>query len=114
MTREEWKAFTHSIRADARAFLDIHGGFPCFTRHFHHNSEEWSLTRSRQDGVRWTTNLRKSLIRQRAWRGLSARALNECREYHADYKSGWKSKLTARRAIRISVAEAKAWREAAA
>lgn len=111
MNRTEWKAFHHSIRADARAFRESHGGYPCFTRHLTHNGEEWSFTRARNEGIRWTSHLRKSLIRQRAWRGLSARALNECREYHDDYKRSWKSKHMSRRAIRSAVEEARAIRE---
>ena len=39
MQRVEWKAFHHSIRHDARAFRDSHGGFPCFTRRLVHNGE---------------------------------------------------------------------------
>lgn len=51
MHRAEWKAFHHSIRQDARAFRESHGGFPCFTRRFVHNGEEWSFTRARNDGM---------------------------------------------------------------
>lgn len=51
MQRAEWKAFHHSIRQDARTFRNSHGGFPCFTRRFFHNGEEWSFTRARNDGV---------------------------------------------------------------
>ena len=40
MHRAEWKAFHHAIRHDARAFREIHGGYPCFTRRLTHNGEE--------------------------------------------------------------------------
>ena len=111
MTRNDWKAFHHAIRADARAFRESHGGYPCFTRHLQHNGEEWSFTRRTEDGRRWESRLRKTLIRQRAWRGLSARALNECRDYHRDYRSAWKGKRMALIAIRSAVEEARATRE---
>lgn len=62
MNRVQWRAFHHAIRHDAWAFREIHGGYPCFTRRLTHNGEEWSFTRVRNDGARWVSYLRKSLI----------------------------------------------------
>ena len=115
MNRTEWKAFHHSIRADARAFQKQHGGFPCFTRHLTHNGTEWSITRrteNRHGG--WQTNLRTTLLRQRAWQALAARALNECQEYHAEIKRSRNFRnpnAIQRRAIRSAVEEARTTRE---
>lgn len=64
MTRDEWKALSHSIRADARAFKEAHGGYPCFVRHFMHNGAEWTITRYR-DFPKWRTYMRQTIIRRR-------------------------------------------------
>lgn len=46
MTRDQWKAFFHSIRADVRAFRRQYGGWPCFSRVFHAQGNRWHLERS--------------------------------------------------------------------
>jgi hypothetical protein len=46
MTRAEWKAFHHSIRADVRALRLQYGGWPCFSRVFHNGAQRWHFERS--------------------------------------------------------------------
>lgn len=113
MTRDEWNAFHHSIRADARAFRDSHGGYPCFTRHLTHNGEEWSFTRARNDGIRWTSHLRKSLIRQRPAGGKIADELDTARDHcRAMRGAPWTAALH-KRGMRLAIRIAREIRTAA-
>ena len=110
MHSAEWKAFHHSIRYEARAFRESHGGFPCFTRRFVHNGEEWSFTRSRDDGRRWTRHLRKSLIRERGWREHHASEMNDLPHWHRKLRREPWTRTACRRAIRTAVRCARDWR----
>ena len=83
MNRTEWKAFCHSLRADARAFAAKHGGYPTMTRHFSHEGEEWSFTRLRSDNGRWVSYIRKSLIRERSLMERVMSELNDAPFYRA-------------------------------
>jgi hypothetical protein len=95
MNRAEWKAFYHSIRHDAWAFRESHGGYPCFsfTRRLTHNGEEWSFTRVRNDGGPWISYLRKSVIRERTWREKHASEMNDLPHCHRKLRAspgpGW-------------------------
>ncbi|HMT45502.1 MAG TPA: hypothetical protein PKE59_00140 [Novosphingobium sp.] len=113
MNRTEWKAFHHSIRADARAFRESHGGYPCFTRHLQHNDEEWSFTRARNDGIRWTSNLRKSLIRQRPTGGKIADELDTAQDHRRAMRRAPWTATTHKRGIRIAIRIAREIRLAA-
>lgn len=110
MTRDEWKRFHHSIRADVRAFRSQHGGLPCFLRRLTHKGEEWSFTRRQDTPGRSISTLRKSIIRLRAWRGLSAGALDECRMYRVELRRSYKPRDVTRQAIRSAIEEARRWR----
>lgn len=110
MQRAEWKAFHHSIRLDARAFRDSHGGFPCFTRRLVHNGEEWSFTRARNDGRGWTSHLRKSLIRERGWREHHASEMNDLPHWHRKLQREPWTRTACRWAIRTAVRCARDWR----
>ena len=110
MQRAEWKVFYHSIRHDARAFRDSHGGFPCFTRRLVHNGEEWSFTRARNDGRGWTSHLRKSLIRERGWREHHASEMNDLPHWHRKLRREPWTRTACRRAIRTAVRCAREWR----
>jgi len=113
MTRDEWKAFDHSIRADARAFREKHGGYPCFTRHIQHNGEEWSYTRARNDGTRWTTHLRKSVIRERPRAALIADELATAADHrHSLRRAPWTA-TPHKRGCRLAIRIAREWRTAA-
>jgi hypothetical protein len=97
MHRAEWKAFHHAIRHDARAFREIHGGYPCFTRRLTHNGEEWSFTRVRNDSGRWASYLRKSLIRERTWRENHASEMNDLPRWHRKLRREPWNRLACRR-----------------
>lgn len=114
MTRQEWQDFTHKIRSDARAFKERHGGFPCFTRHFWHNGIEWSITRVRNDGVRWQTFIRPSLIRERETRGRIFDEIDTAADHRRAMRRAPWTKSTHKRGIRLAVEIARALRMEAA
>lgn len=114
MNRQEWHAFHHSIRHDARAYRERHGGYPCLNRSFTHNGEEWSFTRARNDGIRWTSYLRKSLAQQRSWRELHASELHELPHWRwLLRRDPWKRSTCLGR-MRTSLRIAREWRAIAA
>jgi hypothetical protein len=113
MHRAEWKAFHHAIRHDAWAFRETHGGYPSFTRRLIHNGEEWSFTRVRNDGARWLSYLRKSLIRQRVWRENHASEMNDLPHWHRKLRREPWTRVACHRAIRVAVRCAREWRTAA-
>lgn len=109
MTRDEWKAFHHSIRADARAFGDIHGGYPCFGRDFEHNGAPFNLTRFKT-WKGWETHLRRALIRDRPTVQRVAEELRDCANGRADWKANPWRKYQLRRACFMAVKCARAIR----
>jgi len=113
MHRAEWKAFHHSIRHDAWAFRESHGGYPSFTRRLIHNGEEWSFTRVRNDGGRWISYLRKSLIRERTWRENHASEMNDLPHWHRKLRREPWTRAACHRGIRGAVRCAREWRTAA-
>jgi hypothetical protein len=100
MHRAEWKAFHHSIRHDAWAFRESHGGYPSFTR-------------VRNDGGRWISYLRKSVIRERPWRENHASEMNDLPHWHGKLRREPWNRVSCRRAIRTAVRCAREWRIAA-
>ena len=113
MTREEWKALSHSIRADARAFKDAHGGYPCFVRHFMHNGKEYWIKRVRLDGRRWCTRLNTTLLGQRPLGFFVGRCFAEILELNRDCRATWKRR-SVKRAIRLTIEESRLHRIGAA
>lgn len=113
MTRDEWKAFHHAIRADARAFKERHGGYPCFVRNFMHNGIEHSLTRVRDDGINWRTRLAATLVKQRPIGFFIGRCFAENMDSHYEIKRRWRAHIE-KRAIRLTVEESRLHREQAA
>ena len=110
MYRAEWKAFHHAIRHDAWMFRESHGGFPSFTRPLTHNGEEWSFSRVRNDGTRWVSYLRKSIVRQRAWRENHASEMNDLPHWHSKARREPWNRVVCRRAIRVALRCAREWR----
>lgn len=113
MTRDEWKAFDHAIRADARAFKESHGGYPCFVRHFMHRGQEWTVTRALGDGIKWHTYTRKSIIRQRSRTALIADELDTAAGHRAAVRGAPWTAYTHKRGARLAVKIAREWRLAA-
>ena len=110
-TRAEWKAFHHSIRHDARSLCAQRSGYPCVTRCLIHNGQEWSFTRCKDVGLRWTSYLRKSVIRERPWRENHASEMNDLPHYHRRAQREPSHRARMRGAIRITLKMARVWRE---
>lgn len=110
MTRTEWTAFHHAIRADARAFQSKHGGYPCFRRTFDHKGVEWVFTRYQDYGPTWRGYMRPSIIRQRAAAHLIHTELDFAAEYRAKARRSPHLAYTAKRGARLSVKCAREWR----
>lgn len=110
-TRAEWKAFHHAIRHDARTLCTLRTGYPCITRRLVHNGQEWSFSRCKGDGLRWTSYLRKSLIRERHWRENHAAEMNDLPHYHRRAQREPHHRVRMRRAISLTIKTARAWRE---
>ena len=104
------ESLSPAIRHDARAFRESHGRYPCFTRRLVHNGEEWSFTRARNDGMRWTSHLRKSLTRERGWRQKQADEMSDVPNWHQKHCREPSARATFRRAIRTAVRCAREWR----
>ena len=111
MTRTEWKAFHHALRANARAFREQHGGYPCMSARLEHNGREWTMTRKLNDRVPprhagWITRLETSLLRQRPAMALHAAALDEAATYRdVARRQPWHAELP-KRAAHTTLAEA--------
>lgn len=110
MTREQWKAFQHSIRADARAFKAQHGGSPAFRRSFQHNGAEWVTTRY-HDFNHWQTYTRAAMIRQRPLASLIHAELDCAAEYRRKANAQPWAASTSRRGARLSIQCAREWRK---
>lgn len=106
MTRDEWKAFDHALRSDARAFKAKHGGNPCFRRYFLHNGIEWAVTRYR-DWRDWKTYARPSIIRRRPIASLIHAELDCAAEFRR--KARTEASL-GKRGARVSIKCAREWR----
>lgn len=113
-TRAEWSAFHHKIRADARAFNLRYGGFECIRRSFSHDGREHVFTRYRDYPNRSISHMRAAIIRERPRATLVHDELNTAAEYRAKLRAQKWNKVIYRRAIRLSLECARAWRLATA
>ena len=112
MTRDEWNALHHTIRADARAFKAKHGGGPCFGRHFMHRGAEILLRRAFWAPGVFKTDVTQSAIIDRPKMQRHAQAMTWAADYRKEARQIWKRE-TAKRAHRATIEEARHIRLAA-
>ena len=118
MNRTEWAEFSHSIRADARAFHEKHGGYECFTREFEANGRLHDVTRYRdysgQHTVITTARIPDQTDSQLAAKYL-ADAATDRRHAHSWAHNRMNRKASARAMIRATrlLREDPSWRERA-
>ena len=111
MNRDQWKAFSHSIRADARDFKTRVGGFPCFARNFTHNGQEWTLTRQLNDRRSWNTRLAASSIRARPRSARHADEIDSAKDHRRAIKRApWTAEIH-KRGIRAAIKSARQIRQ---
>lgn len=110
MTRTEWKAFMHKLRADCAAFRDAHGGYPCFRHVFWHNGAEYTVTRLRDYGTNWQTYTRASIIRQRPAASLIHSELDCAANFRRKAARHHWTKAADLRGAFISIKIAREWR----